>query len=183
MGVPAGPQHGDTGGASRFFNTFAPPDDVEPFLYVAKPSASECEAGCERLPLKSAHENVDRAEGSDGLKSPRAGAGRTSGRRNGHPTKKSIALMRHFVRLVTPPGGIVLDMFAGSGTTIAAAALEGFRAIGIEMGTEYVPIGRARAAFWSRLAGTQAADGTPRPRRDEDGGKQRTIFDLLGGDP
>ena len=175
---------GDSGGASRFFNTFAPPDDVEPFFYCAKPSAAEAEAGCERLPAKTAAENVDREEGSAGMQSPRAGAGRTSGRRNHHPTKKSIALMRHFVRLVCPPGGIVLDMFAGSGTTIASAALEGFRAIGIEMGAEYVPIARARATFWAALAGTQAAaEGTPKPKRDAGDERQRTIFDLLSGDP
>ena len=179
-----GAEYADSGGASRFFNTFAPPDDVELFFYCAKPSTAEAEAGCERLPLKRAHENVDREEGSAGMQSPRAGAGRTSGRRNHHPTKKSIALMRYFVRLVTPPGGIVLDMFAGSGTTIASAALEGFRAIGIEMGAEYVPIGRARVAFWSALAGTQAAaEGTPKPKRDAGDERQRTIFDLLSGDP
>lgn len=71
---------GSEGGASRFFNTFAPPDNAEPFFYCAKPSAAETEAGCERLPAKSAAQNVDREEGSAGMKSPRAGAGRTSGR-------------------------------------------------------------------------------------------------------
>ncbi|MEM7395614.1 MAG: DNA methyltransferase, partial [Verrucomicrobiota bacterium] len=61
-----------------------------------------------------------RKEGSAGLKSPRAGAGRTSkGRANGHPTIKPIALMRWLVRLVTPPGGTVLDPFMGSGYRIA----------------------------------------------------------------
>jgi len=96
---------------------------------------------------------------------------------NIHSTVKSIALMRHFVRLVTPPGGIVLDMFAGSGTTIASAALEGFRAIGIEMGAGYVPIGRARVAFWAALAGTQAAaEGTPKPKRDAGDERQGRLF-------
>jgi len=176
--VDGGPAiEGNEGGASRVFNTFAPPDDIEPFFYCAKPSAAEAEAGCERLPVKRAHENVDREEGSAGLNSPRTGAGRLSGRRNHHPTRKSIALMRHFVRLVCPPGGIVLDMFAGSGTTIASAALEGFRAIGIEMGAEYVPIGRARVAFWAALAGTQAAaEGTPKPKRDAGDERQGRLF-------
>ena len=158
----------DSGGASRFFNTFAPPDDVEPFFWQAKPSAAEAEAGCEALPLKSAAENVDREPDSPGTQSPRAGAGRLTGRRNHHPTRKSIALMRHFCRLVCPPGGIVLDMFAGSGTTIAAASIEGFRAVGIEQEAEFVAIGRARATYWARLAGTRAARGEkPRPARDK----------------
>jgi DNA modification methylase len=49
-----------------------------------------------------------------------------------HPTVKPLALMRWLVRLVTPPGGTVLDPFCGSGSTLVAAVMEGFRAIGIE---------------------------------------------------
>jgi len=61
-----------------------------------------------------------------------------SERRNSkHPTIKPVALMRYLVRLVTPPGGVVLDPFAGSGTTIEAARLEHCRAIGIEREAEY----------------------------------------------
>lgn len=61
--------------------------------------------------------------------------------RNGshHPTIKPIALMRYLVRLVTPPDGIVLDPFAGTGTTLKAAQLEGFNYVGIEKQTEYIP--------------------------------------------
>lgn len=59
-------------------------------------------------------------------------------RRNSkHPTVKPIALMRYLCRLVTPPGGLILDPFAGSGTTGEAAHLEGFRAILIEREAEY----------------------------------------------
>jgi hypothetical protein len=65
---------------------------------------------------------------------------------NNHPTVKPLALMRYLVRLVTPPGGTVLDPFAGSGTTLLAADLEGFSAIGIEMNPEYVAIARRRVA-------------------------------------
>jgi len=54
------PYSGERGGSSRFFNTFAPPDDIEPFFWFAKPSAAEAEAGCEDLPPKSAGELVDR---------------------------------------------------------------------------------------------------------------------------
>ena len=55
-----------------------------------------------------------------------------------HPTVKPIALMRYLCRLITPPGGTVLDPFAGSGTTGDAAFLEGFRAALIERETEYL---------------------------------------------
>jgi len=62
----------------------------------------------------------------------------SSERRNSkHPTVKPVALMRYLVRLVTPLGGVVLDPFAGSGTTIEAARLEHCRAIGIEREAEY----------------------------------------------
>lgn len=57
-----------------------------------------------------------------------------------HPTVKPLAIMRWLIRLVTPPGGTVLDPFAGSGTTIEAALMEGFTPVGIEMETDYLPL-------------------------------------------
>ena len=57
---------------------------------------------------------------------------------------KPLTLMRWLVRMVTPPGGIVLDPFAGSGTTLEAAALEGFDSIGIEREADYLPLIHAR---------------------------------------
>ena len=68
------------------------------------------------------------------------------GRENTHPTVKPLALMRYLVRLVTPPGGVVLDPFAGSGTTILAAQAEGLRAIGIELEEKYAGIAEKRIA-------------------------------------
>jgi len=53
-----------------------------------------------------------------------------------HPTVKPLDLMRYLCRLVTPPGGVVLDPYCGSGTTIEAALAEGFQAIGIERDPE-----------------------------------------------
>jgi hypothetical protein len=61
-----------------------------------------------------------------------------------HPTVKPLTLMRWLVRLVTPPGGLVLDPFAGSGTTGEACALEGFRCLLIEQSAEYLPLIAAR---------------------------------------
>ena len=68
-----------------------------------------------------------------------------------HPTVKPLAIMRWLIRLVTPPGGVVLDPFAGSGTTIEAALIEGFGPVGIEMEADYLPLIQHRI---DRQAGT-----------------------------
>ena len=67
--------------------------------------------------------------------------------RNMHPTVKPTDLMRYLVRMVTPPGGTVLDPFTGSGSTGRAAMLEGLRFIGCELSHEYAEIARARIRF------------------------------------
>ncbi len=124
---------GDSGSAARFF-------------YEAKASQADREFGCEDLSERTAAENVNRKPDSAGMESPRAGAGRTSGRRNHHPTVKPVDLMRWLCRLVTPPGGRIIDPFLGSGTTGVAATLENFNFTGIELEADYVPIARARIA-------------------------------------
>ena len=107
--------------AVRFF----PCLDGDPFLYAAKAGTAEREAGC------------DAVEPSPG------------GRRNDHPTVKSVKLMRYLVRLVTPPGGLVLDPFAGSGSTGVAAVLEGMHFMGFELEERFVEVARARIAHWA----------------------------------
>lgn len=129
--APNGPEYGDAGGASRFF-------------YVAKPSRRERDFGCEHLAERTGGQLTDRVDGSAGLSSPRAGAGRTGGARNYHPTVKPIELMRWLCRLVVPVGGVVLDPFTGSGTTGIAAVREGLGFVGIEQSAEYAEIARAR---------------------------------------
>jgi hypothetical protein len=133
--------YGGKGGASRFF-------------YVAKGSRAEKDAGLEHLPKKSGGEATGREDDSIGTQNPRAGAGRTGGARNFHPTVKSIELMRWLIRLITPPGGTVLDPFAGSGTTGVAALAEGCSFIGCELTPEYVPIlvGRLQRALSLKTA-------------------------------
>ena len=122
----------NTGSAARFF-------------YCAKASRKDRDDGLDAFEIHSAGELTGgRAEGSAGLKCPRAGAGRTGGGRNTHPTVKPTDLMRYLCRLVTPPGGVVLDPFTGSGTTGKAALLEGFQFIGIEREQEYIEIASAR---------------------------------------
>ena len=125
--------YSDSGSAARFF-------------YCAKASKSDRDEGV-MLAIVTAAEMTDREPDTDGLNSPRAGAGRTSGARNNHPTVKPTALMQWLVRLVTPPGGKVLDPFTGSGSTGKACAIEGFDFIGFEMDPHYCEIAKQRIAY------------------------------------
>jgi site-specific DNA-methyltransferase (adenine-specific) len=95
------------------------------------------------MPVKAAREYR-----TGNVNDTRADGGRTPDRQaaNVHPCVKPLALMRWLVRLITPPSGIVLDPFMGSGTTGIAAALEGFPFIGIEKEAEYMEIARRRIA-------------------------------------
>jgi site-specific DNA-methyltransferase (adenine-specific) len=150
--------YGDTGGASRFFTVteWDPTADVAPFRYVAKPSKKERNAGLDGLPERESREGAKNCTPRSGQiyeQNGRVGAPR----QNHHPTVKPVALMRWLVRLVTPPGGTVLDPFAGSGTTLVAAVLEGFDAIGIEMTDDYLPMIEGRVAW----AEQQADEVTP----------------------
>lgn len=83
------------------------------------------------------------------------------GEGNTHPTVKPIALMRYLVRLVTPPGGLVLDPFAGSGTTGIAAHMEGARAILCELSPDYAAIAEARLAEVRHGSGLFGWEGEP----------------------
>lgn len=128
--------HNDTGGASRFF-------------YTAKSSKEEREAGLHYMNVKPAAELVGRVDGSAGMNSPGAGAGRTSARANNHPTVKPVDLMRYLIRLITPPGGVVLDPFCGSGSTGCGAVVENMDFIGIDITPEYADIARRRIGWYA----------------------------------
>ena len=120
---PNGARFGDSGGASRFF-------------YVAKASRADREDGLEKSgPRRKRNELC-----------PGDVYGNNRRVRNVHPTVKPTDLMRWLCRLVTPPGGLVLDPFCGSGSTGVAANAEGFDFIGIERDAEYVEIARRRIA-------------------------------------
>ena len=86
--------------------------------------------------------------------SPRAGAGRSGGALNSHPTVKSVELMRWLCRLITPPGGVVLDPFLGSGSTMIAAEKTGRRCYGMDIDPAYVDVSVAR---WEAFTGEKAA--------------------------
>jgi DNA modification methylase len=115
------------------------------FIYAAKANKKDREEGCDEL------DAIHRVNGnkwtdqdyrvSSGERPPSAESGP---RRNTHPTVKPTDLMRYLCRLVTPPNGLVLDPFMGSGSTGKAALLEGFRFVGIEREAEYINIARAR---------------------------------------
>ena len=140
------------------------PEVLEPlgeasrFFYCAKTSSADREEGCEELATSTGADATSRQEGTAGLDNPRAGASRTREVvRNHHPTVKPTELMRHLVRLVTPPGGLVLDPFMGSGSTGKAAILEGARFVGCDLDPAYLEIAAARIAYALRLEAEEAA--------------------------
>jgi site-specific DNA-methyltransferase (adenine-specific) len=119
---------GDTGSAARFF-------------YCAKASKADRDEGLDGLELQ----RTTFAAGT-GLRNNGDGTPRNNepSNRNHHPTVKPTALMRYLCRLVTPPGGVVLDPFTGSGSTGKGAVIEGFDFIGIEREAEYIEIAERR---------------------------------------
>ena len=124
--------HLDKGGASRFF-------------YCAKASRKEREAGLEHLREKLHGLSGDAQQAiREGKTEYKDGFNKIALVKNNHPTVKPIKLMEYLIRLVTPPDGIVLDPFCGSGTTLVAAKGLGFKSIGIEKEEEYCQIASGR---------------------------------------
>ena len=115
------------GGASRFF-------------YVAKASKADRDHGLELMAIKG------KKWGSIQDGRPQCGEGYEyeNTNKNFHPTVKPTKLMQYLVRLVTPPGGTVVDNYMGSGSTGRAAIREGFKFIGIERDAEYLPLAKGR---------------------------------------
>jgi len=126
LGKMGGNAHHDTrqngGTAARFF-------------YVPKASKADRDAGLDGLEPQRADPGALR-DGSNREKDVL--------RKNNHPTVKPTDLMRYLCRLVTPPGGVVLDPFMGSGSTGRAAGLEGFQFIGVERDPAYFEIAQRR---------------------------------------
>jgi DNA modification methylase len=137
---------GSAGSAARFF-------------YCAKASRTDRNDGTAALPQKKGG-MVSNTSGQHMTRRDEAYVAPLSG--NHHPTVKPTDLMAYLVRLVTPPGGLVLDPFMGSGSTGKACMREDFRFVGIDLSTEYVEIARARieheiAAIAARATAAQEA--------------------------
>jgi DNA modification methylase len=130
---PLAETYGDKGGASRFF-------------YVAKASQWERHYGLDNFEEKNSASSEFRPNHLE--KSLNGESGNPYGRwkplKNIHPTVKPIKLMQYLIRLVTPPNGIVLDPFAGSGTTGIACKIDGFEFVGLELSEEYTEIANSR---------------------------------------
>jgi site-specific DNA-methyltransferase (adenine-specific) len=124
FGGKQGTLYSDTGSAARFF-------------YCAKTSKKDRNEGLDDFTPTTTSDG--RAVAADNAYQ----RGKTE-RQNTHPTVKPTDLMRYLCRLVTPPGGTVLDPFMGSGSTGKAAMLEGFKFVGIEMDETYHTIAKAR---------------------------------------
>ena len=117
--------------------------DAARFFYCAKASKKDRNEGLEAFDAVMTNFAAGTGLSKNGDGSPR---NMNADAKNHHPTVKPTDLMRYLCRLVTPPGGVVLDPFMGSGSTGKAALLEGFRFIGCERSPEYVAIARARIA-------------------------------------
>jgi site-specific DNA-methyltransferase (adenine-specific) len=136
--------YADSGSAARFF-------------YCAKASKRDRNEGLDGFEAKNNGKMMRNANNTS--EEPSVGFERfaTEPSANHHPTVKPTDLMRYLCRLVTPPAGIVLDPFMGSGSTGKAAMLEGFDFIGIDQSAEYVAIAQARIedAISQQMAGEQ----------------------------
>lgn len=122
--IDGGDWDANTGSASRFF-------------YCAKASKSDRNGGLDGFP-------VDRPDSRTAIGMGTFEEKGVQPQQNHHPTVKPTALMQYLCRLITPPGGTVLDPYTGSGSTGKAAMFEDFRFIGIERELEYVEIATAR---------------------------------------
>ncbi len=122
--------HNDKGGASRFF-------------YVAKVGKKERNLGLDNFEDKETKSNMfnssERIIGDKIIEN-----NKDIITKNNHPTLKPINLMTYLCRLITPPGGIILDPFMGSGSTGISACLEGFRFVGMELDEDYFKIAEVR---------------------------------------
>ena len=114
------------------------------FFYCAKASKAERNAGCEGMPtVRKSHMQTQNGTGQRSMKE---GFPDTL-QQNHHPTVKPIALMSYLCRLITPPNGIILDPFMGSGSTGKACIREGFSFVGIDKDAESVVIAEKRVEY------------------------------------
>jgi len=138
---------GDSGSAARFF-------------YCAKTSKTDRNEGLEDAPdavLARSCQAIAEAKRGKTVETEGGAFNKARVVKNNHPTVKPADLMRYLCRLVTPPGGVILDPYMGSGSTGKAAIREGFRFIGIERDPDYFKIAEARIAAAREAALAQLA--------------------------
>jgi DNA modification methylase len=170
---------GDTGGgASRFFYTAKADSDERPrYRKAGSGDARTTFTGkvCTCLTCgKRFPSPAEMACGHDGYEYRPILDKPGAGEHVAHPTVKPLDLMRWLVRLVTPPGGVVLEPFAGSGATVEACILEGFRCVAIEREADYLPL------IMQRIHRQTDPVAHHELTKDEDA--EPSLFDLLGGD-
>lgn len=138
--------HGDMAPAHDAIARIESDTSAARFFYCAKASKADREEGLDGAPDRVlAMSNQAKAELARGnMHEGESGMNTAKVRKNHHPTVKPTDLMAYLCRLVTPPGGVVLDPFMGSGSTGKAALREGFGFIGCEMSPEYMAIASAR---------------------------------------
>jgi site-specific DNA-methyltransferase (adenine-specific) len=114
------------------------------FFYCAKTSKADRNEGLDGFPTKQKIFNGQNDTSSDYVEGSVENKFTTQPSANHHPTVKPTELMRYLCKLITPPNGVILDPFMGSGSTGKGAVLEGFEFIGIDQSSEYCDIARAR---------------------------------------
>lgn len=139
--------HDDQGTPARFFQCCPfTEEDIPAFVYYAKASRSEREKGLDGMPKRAPDVAMVGDVNNKGQTGNPYTTTSPTPKTNFHPTVKPLALMRYLCKLITPPGGTILDPFGGSGTTGIAAIKEGFHYILIEQQEEYCEIARKRVA-------------------------------------
>jgi site-specific DNA-methyltransferase (adenine-specific) len=170
---------GDSGSAARFFYTAKASKEERNFgLYDFE--EKEVRGGGGRV--KQGYDTNDDEEKRLHIASGKYGAVKAK-KKNIHPTVKPIDLMRYLVRLVTPPNGICLDPYLGSGTTAIACEMEKFRWIGIELMPEYAEIAKARISAVKDYEATLDTKTIIKESIKEDKEKElgiQNIFDFIG---
>ena len=170
--IPNRQQTGDEGSAARYF-------------YCAKASKKDRDEGLEEFEDKvygmsgGSQSAIKKGETycKDGI-----GLNQTKIRKNTHPTVKPCSLMQYLVRLVSPKGATILDVFNGSGSTGKAVMYEnrernaGYKYIGIELTEEYLPIADARIRY-AAGGDVEAEDEQEQTQPQDD--NQMSVFDLL----
>lgn len=132
--------YGTYGGNATSVNTPGDAGSAARFFYCAKAGAEDRNEGMHSFAAQQ--QDPTRKAGDPGGDNPRNRGAQA--RQNHHPTVKPTDLMRYLLRLVTPPHGVALDPFLGSGSTGKAAMLEDLRFIGIERDPAYFAIACAR---------------------------------------